>query len=1464
MRATTRRTYLKVWSIALALLVGACANQNPPIAAISILEARATSRTSVVVVFSAPVDAATVTPQAFTIVGPDASPLDVVSATAFDDGSKVALGTAPQQLVEYSLVVQGVGGIGVAAPGDAGITGAFGGSGTAGPVVSHAVPLTNTTLLVTFIDAVSGEPVAMGDAAEQRTNYSFGAAGIEVLGAAFAPGYGDRSRVVLTTSPMDDTPYTVKVSNVLSQAGEMLVDPFSSTGLFQGIGASDTRPPTMTVIQPRSAEEIVIRFSEPVVGGAGDPTRYVIEDGGGSVLPVTAASLKAFGTEATIATWPMTQGQAYQLLEIAGTTDKTGNGLILGSNAGFTYTGAPRLGDEVAPRVLGATSFSNTEVIVTFSEPVLGAEDPRKYQIVDRASLGNLTRQSVLLVESVTVSANRRSATLTTRAQSEILYALTVTGVADEDGNEMTPPDRDNPFHVTFVGTPSSGTFEDRDGDGLSDAAEQAGWTVTVRLANGQTASTKVTSDPDTDDTDQDGLLDSVERSYLMNPRSSDTDADDLSDFWELNHIYSDPSGQDTDGDGLIDGLEWWTFRTSPNLADTDGDQIDDDVEVQLGNRNPRLADLPLPGIEIGQVDLQLDVRFTATSSTSSRELESRTVSSTLNQSEGQKTSNTDSNTQQFAFKAGAETGWEIGATTFGSKGKFSVEASYSGQWTSSFTRESTQSTQRTYSDSLQTQADLQIGESATRQVAGAAMRLSLNLRSLGDIAFNISNVQVTAFVQDPLDPGSLRPVATLVPESAPAGGFNLGPMTPERGPLIFVSVQIFPSLVEDLMRDPTGLVFKLANFDIRDEVGRNFAFTSQDVNDRTATIVIDYGAMDSDGDGESDITERLKVSTSGGMNPDDPSSEDGRVLFDLDGNHVGITLVDALKSVLGLEHFDEIEDPTDSLTLEQIQNSYSTVTVDGRQVLMRVREVSRDLTDQFRRWVLLTETGLVADEQDLSSVVLHAGEGVTLAFIQDLDGDGVPARIEYLLGCSDQDADTDSDDVPPVLSDREETFGGWQINVRGRGGYTGYSSCAREDTDLDGLTDIEEKELTGTVTVLGVPTVVPLPTDARNPDTDRDGISDYDEANGVTINVLFGSPVTVRTNPLDPDSDGDTLPDGAERQLRTNPTVHDGDKVLDNDRDGLVNFLEDMIAWDVSYRTVSTAALPQGQSQSVAGVLSDRDDPDTDDDGLNDREEYDLGTNPTDPDTDGDGLSDLEEVEAGTDPRDADSDDDWRSDGDEVNVGLIIDIAGEDDYEVFSDPLEADADNDGWSDGEEASEGTDPTKLDTDGDGGGKNDKEEGETCVGSGATEVCRDPLAADQRLTVRFTLDVNLDGDLDPLGGEGDFSHVLTIERGSSSNLSESGQVFLNNNSSTFVWTPSFIRTLSEALTIDIVVYESDGVAEDGETCRLDNRKDIGGIPGVVGPSQNYTTPTVNDFVNDPIAECEYSMSIGFQAD
>jgi pSer/pThr/pTyr-binding forkhead associated (FHA) protein len=80
----------------------------------------------------------------------------------------------------------------------------------------------------------------------------------------------------------------------------------------------------------------------------------------------------------------------------------------------------------------------------------------------------------------------------------------------------------------------------DRDGDGLSDLQENV-----------------VGTDPDNQDSDNDGLLDGEEvLTWGTNPLSQDTDSDDLVDGAEVHQYGTSPTNHDTDGDGLSDGLE--------------------------------------------------------------------------------------------------------------------------------------------------------------------------------------------------------------------------------------------------------------------------------------------------------------------------------------------------------------------------------------------------------------------------------------------------------------------------------------------------------------------------------------------------------------------------------------------------------------------------------------------------------------------------------------------------------------------------------------------------------------------------------------------------------------------------------------------------------------------------------------------------------------------------------------------
>lgn len=123
----------------------------------------------------------------------------------------------------------------------------------------------------------------------------------------------------------------------------------------------------------------------------------------------------------------------------------------------------------------------------------------------------------------------------------------------------------------------------------------------------------------------------------------------------------------------------------------------------------------------------------------------------------------------------------------------------------------------------------------------------------------------------------------------------------------------------------------------------------------------------------------------------------------------------------------------------------------------------------------------------------------------------------------------------------------------------------------------------------------------------------------------------------------------------------------------------------DAGTEAETTAAEDEATPGADAGAAADDPDADTDEDGLTNADETDLGTDPTEPDSDADGLTDGDEVnEFVTDPLEPDFDGDGLADGDEVNL-------------YFTGVGNPDTDADGFTDGEEVlNAGTDPNDPDS------------------------------------------------------------------------------------------------------------------------------------------------------------------------
>jgi hypothetical protein len=1115
--------------------------------------------------------------------------------------------------------------------------------------------------------------------------------------------------------------------------------------------------------------------------------------------------------------------------------------------------------DTTGPSIVSAIATSNTRILISFSEPlhVNGVKDPDNYIITAIPNEGQPTNSGrVGIIEAKFVDTDYLAIELTTQSQSDIRYLMQLTNLRDLAGNPFQVPEKGleglDPSTVEIYGIgPSGDDIVDSDGDGLSDSDELRGWEVITTTAAGNESRYTVSSDPLNADTDGDGVTDNEEKHAAADPRSADTDGDTLTDNQEWNILYSDPTNDDTDGDGTQDGFEFYSYRTSPVLADTDGDQINDTDEILGRNRSPRIADLPEAGIIVGEVRLQIDERYTYEDAQGYTIVDESSSNTVLVQSNDRTFSTSQSDVSELMGYFGAEAGIEgeqgrgFPWSDLAQGGAFGlIKGGVQTTTSSVFATDSASAvaSQNVYEASIARSQEIDTSSSVTREVFGARIDIDLSIYNRGSIAFTISNVEVTMLQRDRRSTGRFVPVATLIANN-PSSGYSLGPFTPERGPFLFTSINAFPNMVEELMKAPDGLIFKVSNFDITDELGRIYNFSNQIARDRTAGIILDYGdgvmtqhlvataaQYDHEGYGgpaqgiiggftndgsplgipldyalqailklpkgntqidvilagpngevqsvaiEDDIqviavgTSGLTPSTiaitpgaNGVLDTEDELTGDDvidvKTLYDgilsgpngevqsvaagddiqvipvgttglsqrsiaispgdngiLDSTSIGDDIID-VTSGYDTSLTCDANSPEPGLACTTNNECANTVTVGlcaGPEILTRLGNQRNG--DNNRRWVLFSnEANRTSVGADFGQIMLKPRTDLTIAFLQDLDQDGLFAREEYLAGSIDSRVDKyqnssfgkigalaiSTDGITKAYSLVAPTF---------------ISDCDSSDPDCIGIADSK--------------------------DTDRDGIGDYAEVRvgwkvqaGASLQQTYSSPRLA-------DSDGDGLLDIQEQDLRG---FCAGDPTNPDPREDALCAFQGQVGEVEKNNAIVIVAGPSGEvftsaheddEQLVAfgtrglpyssPIIGEGDVPGIQTDLLGDNLYEDGFSKPpsTDPslsDTDNDGISDSVEILGFTAEKSirdgGDGQVHTQSEGDDIQVarfntpvtqnGIIIlpgtngefetsRIDGDDYVEigqtVVTDPLVKDTDTDSVSDGIELASGGNPT----------------------------------------------------------------------------------------------------------------------------------------------------------------------------
>ena len=553
----------------------------------------------------------------------------------------------------------------------------------------------------------------------------------------------------------------------------------------------------------------------------------------------------------------------------------------------------------------------------------------------------------------------------------------------------------------------------------------------------------------------------------------------------------------DTDGDGLLDLDEINKYKTNPNLADTDGDGFNDfqeavtfafDKGVNNFRFNPLIADMPEIDIQlVSQPNIQLN--YTTTSGSSSTISTNRSVSSSTSTSHSKSYTSTWSSSVSHeagvSLTVGVEEEVSFGSSGIESVNKFS--ASITGHYTNTNTEGHEKSTSWDDTTTHENSSTLDKGQAFESNhsisTSDGDILVSAKVVNTGHVAYTLNNLYLNASYFDGTSKQPYVPIGTLSYDGG--SGFPTVALSPGQstGVLTFRTSPLNIDTVKKLLADSRGMSIRPSIYDMLDQNGVSYNFSSTGIGTQTALVKIDYIGNG----GRKNITKRVAVHG-------DPSKT--------------VTVDQILNSILNVNAVvvDAYGNPSQQGIIGSVDGLANRdpygfwIMIHGKnqgnnQMITTTYTTPRDRSDWIVRGNLDPYTTSIVDHYDLSQITVNAGDVLHLFYMQDEDLDGLPNVQEFFYRSDPLSKDTDGDG----LEDSVEVKGWdvtWEDANHSFRTQRFYSSPTLVDTDGDGLSDDVEANLAN-----------PSNANRRNPravDTDGDSIVDGidDMATGGVLNA--------------------------------------------------------------------------------------------------------------------------------------------------------------------------------------------------------------------------------------------------------------------------------------------------------------------------------------------------------------------------